>query len=174
MQYQGSVQDGAKDQVQVSAQAAVRTQRQIEGKAIVPFTLKDVIAVTARLAQLLAQEVDLLNEMRVKDIEKVQDEKQRLTRSLVLMRRELDRRPDLLKSEDPEDMQVFKQVAEIFEHVLHENNRKLMLAKEINHRVVQAISDVVQEETMRAGYNKRGMNSRQLHATPSISLNQTI
>ena len=39
------------------------------------FRIQDVVMLTARLAQLLAEEVDLLGDMKVKKIEALQQEK---------------------------------------------------------------------------------------------------
>lgn len=159
------------DAVNVGAAARMHMQG---GRGRQPVELRDMIAVTTRLAQILAEEVDCLDEMRVHDIEKLQDEKRKLSRTLELMKREIERRPDIRRGFVAEEVEVFRQVSEIFDEVLQENHRKLLIAKEINFRVVQAISDVVREESVRAGYNRRGAADGHRDATPSVSLNKTI
>lgn len=139
-----------------------------------PVQLGDMIAVTARLAQILAEEVDCLDEMRIADIEKLQDEKRRLGRTLEAMKREVERRPELKNTFALEEIETFREVSEIFNEVLHENHRRLLVAKEINFRVVQAISDVVREESQRTGYSRRGTQAESRDKAPSISLNKTI
>ena len=44
-------------------------------KEVIDFKAQDVVMLTARLAQLLAEEVDLLTEMKVKQIDSLQKEK---------------------------------------------------------------------------------------------------
>lgn len=163
------------DAVNVGAAAQMRMRHAETGnRDRKPVDLHDMIAVTTRLAQILAEEVDCLDEMRISDIEELQDEKRKLSRTLELMKREVERRPDIKRSFQPEDIAVFHQVSEIFEEVLQENHRKLLIAKEINFRVVQAISDVVCEENVRTGYNRRGKAGEARDGAPSISLNKTI
>lgn len=163
------------DAVEVGSAARARMQRSEGGtRPRNPIDLQDMIAITSRLAHILAEEVDCLDEMRISDIEKLQDEKRRLSRTLEVMKREVERRPELRQSFAAEDIEVFRQVSEIFNEVLQENHRKLLVAKEINFRVVQAISDVVCEESMRNGYNQRGLTGGHRDSTPYVSLNKTI
>ena len=152
---------------------AVAQMRMENGGVRTQLSLPDMIGVTARLAQVLAQEVDCLNEMRVRDMEKLQDEKRQLMRTLMIMKREIDRRPELKATFSEADKASFAQVAEIFHTVLQENHRKLLVAKEINLQVVQAISDVVKEEVMQSSYNQGGYHGTR-RDTPSVSLNKTI
>jgi flagellar biosynthesis/type III secretory pathway chaperone len=158
------------------ANSAHLHMRAAEGgvKSRTPIKLPDMIAIVARLAQLLAEEVDCLDEMRITDIEALQEEKRRLGRTLELMKREVDRRPELQETFAAEDVEVFHDVSAIFDEVLQENHRKLLVAKEINFRVVQAISDVVKEEAVRHGYNQRGKTGAMRDVAASISLNKTI
>lgn len=161
------------DAVEVGKAAQARMGRQAKGESV-PVNLPDMVAIMARLAQVLAEEVDHLDAMQIKKIEGLQDEKRKLSRTLAIMKRELDRQPELLESTDAEDVAAFQKVARIFDEVLQENHRKLLVAKEINYRVVQAISDVVEEEALRPGYNQRGTKARRRDGTPSVSLNETI
>lgn len=163
-------QTGNADAVNVGAAARVK----MEGGQQPVVQLADIIAVTARLAQVLAEEVDLLDAMRIRDMEGLQEEKRKLIRSLTMMKRELDRQPDAKANFAPGDVQAFHQVSQIFNEILQENHRRLLVAKEINLQVVQAIADVVKEESERAGYSRKGGKKMGKDAPPSISLNETI
>ncbi|MCH2546191.1 MAG: hypothetical protein MK052_01075 [Alphaproteobacteria bacterium] len=162
------------DVVNVAPATQMRMSKSENGVGRAQIKLPDMIAITARLAQILAEEVDCLDEMRISDIEDLQEEKRRLSRTLEMMKREVDRRPELRETFDDEDIATFTEVSEIFNEVLQENHRKLLIAKEINFRVVQAISDVVKDEMIRHGYNKRGTTGALRDGAPSISLNETI
>lgn len=159
-----------KDAIEVGRTAQMR----MEGAVRTQVDLSDVITVTVRLAQLLAQEVDYLDAMKIRELEGLQEEKRKLAKALVMMKREIERNPDVKKSFKPADVDTFTRVSEIFDGVLEENYRKLLVSKEINLRIVQAISDVVKEETLRTGYNKKGLKGHQREAPPSVSLNETI
>lgn len=162
------------DTVNVAPAARMRMQEDGRSRGPISVKLPDMIAITARLAQILAEEVDCLDEMRIRDIEALQAEKRRLTRTLEAMKREVERRPEIRDGFTAEDIETFHDVSTIFDEVLQENHRKLLVAKEINFRVVQAISDVVKEEMVRHGYNQLGTTSQQRVGAPSISLNKTI
>lgn len=160
------------DAVNIGATAQMRMGAEQPQRRTI--NLSEMIAATARLAQILAEEVDCLDEMRITDIEKLQDEKRRLTKGLEIMKREVERNPEIAKTFAAEDVAAFHEVSKIFDEVLQENHRKLLVAKEINFRVVQAISDVVKEESQRIGYTQRGKQPSARDTAASISLNKTI
>lgn len=136
--------------------------------------LNDMVAVMARLAQILAQEVDLLDDMKIKEIEKLQDEKRKLTKLLTTMKRDMDRAGVSVQDFAEHEIITFHEMAIIFNDILQENQQKLLVAKEINYRVVQAISDVVQEEAQRPGYGRTGTKSNDRAGSASVSLNERI
>lgn len=139
------------------------------------FQLHDLTTLTVRLAHVLAEEVDCLEQMRVKQIEKLQDEKTRLTRTIAAMKKEIEQVPDYSEYFSEEEKGEFRRVAEVFAEVLEENRQKLLVAKSLNEQVVHAIADVIREESSRAGYNQRGKTgSANRDGTPSVTLNKTI
>lgn len=141
-----------------------------------PLVLKvqAVITLAARLAQILAEEVDLLAEMKVADIKKLQPEKLFLVNALDAQRKLLDKHPELLATIPPQDKRDLEEVVKVFNHVLAENHRKLLLAKEVNHRIVQAITDVVMKHTRRMAYNGKGATGSAPYETLSVTLNERI
>lgn len=144
--------------------------------APIEYTLKiqDVITLTARLAQLLAQEVDLLSEMKVGDIEALQEEKLFLVNALDAQRKLLDKNPHLLETIPSQDKHDLQEVVNVFNDILEENHRKLLMAKEVNHKVVEAITRVVRESTASKSYDGKGYNGIAPFETLSVTLNKTI
>lgn len=138
------------------------------------FKMQDVITLTARLAQLLAEEVDLLGDMKVKRIEALQQEKIFLTNALDAQRKLIERHPYMMDTIPSRDKKDLEEVAAVFENILEENHRKLLMAKEINHKVVQAITDVVKETTQSRTYNGSGYTGMAAFNTLSVTLNKTI
>ena len=136
--------------------------------------IKNVITLTARLAQLLAEEVDLLADMKVSKIEPLQQEKLFLASALEAQRKQLDKHPHLLSTITSQDKRDLKEVIDVFEGVLAENHRKLLVAKEINYKIVQAITAVVRENTLSKVYDDKGYNGVAAFQTLSVTLNQTI
>lgn len=135
---------------------------------------QDVITLTARLAQLLAEEVDLLTEMKIPQIEALQQEKIFLTNALEAQRKLLDRNPNLVETIPSQDKADMRQVFEVFNDILEENHRKLKLAKEVNHKIVQAITNVVKQNTQSNAYNGRGNTSGAPFEVLSVTLNKHI
>lgn len=146
----------------------------MEGARKANFDMHDVIAVLTRLAQIMAEEADLLDAMQVKAIEPFQDEKKRLAKMLTVMKRELDKTPETITELPYEERESFFQALKIFDGVLQENYRKLMVAKEINATVVHAISDVVKENARQPVYTRGGSMKEAGESLPSITLNQKI
>lgn len=136
--------------------------------------IQDVITITARLAQLLAEEVDLLGEMKVDKIEPLQQEKLFLVNALDANRKLLDRHPHLLETIPSQDKHDLREVVEVFNEMLEENHRKLLVAKEINHKIVQAITDVVKEHTMSRVYDGTGSTSNAPYESLSVTLNKRV
>jgi hypothetical protein len=136
--------------------------------------IQDVITLTARLAQLLAEEVDLLGEMKVAKIEALQQEKLFLVNALEAQRKLVDRHPGLVETIPSQDRKDLQEVVEVFNNILQENHRKLLQAKEVNHKIVQAITDVVKQSTRSKVYGGNGTTAQAPYETLSVTLNKTI
>jgi len=146
-----------------------------EKKVVVPeVKAKTLITLTARLAQLLAEEVDLLTEMKVAKIETLQQEKLFLVNALDAQRKLLAKHPHLIETIPSQDKQDLKEVVEVFNNILAENHRKLLLAREVNHRIVQAITDVVMQNTRRMAYNGKGITGSAPYESLSVTLNKRV
>lgn len=138
------------------------------------LSMPDIIAMVARLAQVLAEEADLLEEMKIPELEKLQPEKIRLTTALDRQRQLLHKNPDLLSAVSAEERAEFKGVSEIFEVIMKENHRRLLMAREINLKVVQAITEVVAENNGNKIYNAGGGSELPRPASISVTLNKTV
>jgi flagellar biosynthesis/type III secretory pathway chaperone len=136
--------------------------------------VRAVITVTARLAQLLAEEVDLLTGMKVSKIEHLQKEKIYLTNALEAQKKLIDKHPHVLDTIPSQDRYDLQQIVDVFNDILAENHRKLLLAKEVNHQIVQAITSVVKEHTQSKVYDDSGTTGMAPFESLSVTLNQTV
>lgn len=145
-------------------------------KKVAPPEIKaqDVITLTARLAQLLAEEVDLLGEMKVSKIEALQQEKLFLINALDAQRKLINKHPGLVETIPSQDKHDLEEVVEVFNNILEENHRKLLLAREVNHKIVEAITDVVKQNTLSRVYDGKGYTGTAPFETLSVTLNKTI
>ncbi len=135
---------------------------------------RDIIALTARLAQILAEEADYLSEMKVPKIEELQREKLFITGALDAQRKKLAKYPFLSETIPSQDKSDLQEVVNVFETILEENHRKLLMAREVNNRIVGAITAVVSDYTRSASYDGKGVNGNAPFETLSVTLNQTI
>lgn len=140
----------------------------------VKLKIQDVITLTARLAQLLAEEVDLLSDMKVSKIEALQQEKLFLVSALEAQRKLVDKNPHLLETIPSQDKKDLEEVVDVFRDILAENHRKLLLAKEVNHKIVEAITAVVKESSQSRVYDGKGVTGNAAFETLSVTLNKTI
>ena len=138
------------------------------------LNIQDVITLTARLAQLLAEEVDLLGDMKVHQIEALQQEKLFLVSALEAQRKLVDKHPHLVETIPSQDKKDLEEVVEVFNNILEENHRKLLMAKEVNHKIVEAITAVVKENTQSRSYGAKGVTTNIPYETLSVTLNKTI
>jgi len=137
------------------------------------ISIPDVITITARLAQILAEEVDLLQQMKIQKISALQDEKQRLTRALDIQKKLIARNPQALAHARAEDMEDLRAVTQIFNEILTHNHRQLRIARDVNQKLVEAICEVVTENTRHPQYDTKGNQSAQEDKKLSITLDQT-
>lgn len=135
---------------------------------------RDVITLTARLAQILAEEVDLLKVMKVKEIDKLQEEKLFLIDALETYKKILNRHPALSETIPSRDKKDLEALIEVFNNVLEENHRRLQMAREINHQVVKAIREVVTEHAETPYYGINGKRNIAPYERLSVTLNQAI
>ena len=138
------------------------------------LNVQDVITLTARLAQLLAEEVDMLGEMKVSKIESLQQEKIFLVNALDAQRKLIEKTPHLLETIPSQDKTDLQEVVAVFNDILEENHRKLLMAKEVNHKIVQTITQVVKENTASRAYDDKGYNGSAPFETLSVTLNKTV
>lgn len=76
-----------------------------------------------------------------------------------------------IPSQDKEDLQ---RVVDVFNDILQENHRKLLLAKEVNHKIVSAIKEVVRDHTTSKTYGGDGVTHYAPYETISVTLDSKV
>jgi hypothetical protein len=160
------MEDGALD-MEAIAEAAARAVYQPD--AISFETLKLLIA---RLAQLLAQEADYLDAMQIAGVASLQTEKKALVDALEKQKKLITRRSRMVGDMTDDQYDDLYRVVEVFNLVLGENHKRLMVAKEINARVVEAITELANENAKQGFYTHKGERSGD--PSVSLSLNRSI
>lgn len=137
------------------------------------INMENVMALIARLAQILALEVDHLEEMNVKGIDPLQNEKKWLTKAVELQLKRVQKYPYLLEEISEDDREDFRDLISVFNEIKRENYRRLMSAKVVNERVVQAITDVVNEHNRKPNYDGKGLPESKIDSV-SVTLNEEV
>ena len=126
----------------------------------------------ARLAQLLAQEADYLDMMQISGVAALQGEKKALVDALEKQQKLMARRNRLRTEMSEEQEDEFYHLVEIFNLVLGENYKRLLVAKEVNAKVVEAITELANENSRQSFYTSKGQRAGD--PSVSLSLNRSI
>ena len=135
--------------------------------------IDSIIALTARLAQVLAEEADYLGEMKISLVGELQKEKLALLDAIEAQKKFIDRNPELLARMSDDEALELAQIVEIFQSVLQENHRRVLVARDVNRTVVEAITAAVKETDAHSIYDERG-RPEAVGKAISMNLNQTI
>ncbi len=136
--------------------------------------VSDFITVIARLALVLAGEADALDRMQIRIVSDMQEEKMRLTSMLEKFKKYYDKYPgelDAIAAADKEDLQT---VVNIFTTILQKNHRRLMVARALNGKMIEAIREAVKEASTNKLYNTKGATQFAPRERLSVTLNQVI
>lgn len=134
----------------------------------------DVIALTARLAQILAEEADHLESMKISKVADLQHEKIMLTNALDVIKKQVAKHPQLLAEMDEQDREDLTQVITVFHQILEENYKRLNMARAVNQRIVEAITDVVRDQSLKDSYDHKGQSQKPVTQSLSVTLNEKI
>lgn len=136
-----------------------------------------LIQLIARMAKIMAEEADHLETLKVHKIRDLQEHKLLVAQALERAAQALRQNPHIVRQASMEDMQDLQRVIQIFDEVKFENHRRLMIAKEINQSVVDAIADVVTDYNASMIYDHSGTSDAMdtVFGKPlSVTLDQKI
>ncbi len=141
--------------------------------------INDLIQLSSRLIAVLEREVELLRAAKPSEIEKLQQEKSKLTAAYESQAKSLSSQPDLLEALQPVLRSELKRVTDRFQSAVAANEVALRAARETTQRVLQAITDEIgKNRSENAGYSARGYaasSSQKTSGQPlSISLDERL
>lgn len=122
--------------------------------------IKEIIAVTARLKQVLKQESEFLRQMQIRKAGTLQDEKNKLISWLEAQKKIIALNPQMKHGMHEDDHQAMSDLVDDFSKVVEENYHQASIAKAVNERVVQAVTDAMQARANVNIYNANGTTSR--------------
>lgn len=139
-----------------------------------PISMRTLIDLTSHLAQVLVKEIECLKTMKVREVEKLQKEKLRLTSALETLQKEIERNPDIRRQFSEDEMEEYSSVSQVFQEILLKNFRQLMVARDINTQVVSAVRDTLIESQSAPLYTGQGKGEMPPGHTLSIAINDVI
>lgn len=134
----------------------------------------DLITLTARLAQLLAEEADLLESQKIAKIADLQKEKLALLSALETFKKQVIKYPSLMENITDQEREDMVNVILIFNEILEENYRRLSMARAVNAQVVLAITEAVQEATRSEHYDRKGESGKPGVESISVTVNEKV
>lgn len=141
----------------------------------------NLIIVTESLAKLIAEEQDLLDRRRPREIAPLQDEKHRLTRTYAREAAALKSDPDWRRKVPPASMARLKSATARCRDLTEQHERRLAAMKNVSEGLMKSIGDAVarkqapaQSYNQRAGLYAAGTRPTSSPGAVSIALNQRI
>ena len=141
--------------------------------------INDLIQVSSRLIAVLEREVELLRAAKPSEIEKLHEEKSRLTAAYESQARTLASQPELLKALQPVLRSELERVTDRFQSAVTANEAALRAARDTTQRVLQAIADEISKSRPdNVGYSAQGYaasSSQKTSGQPlSIALDERL
>lgn len=135
-------------------------------------SVDELMDVTEQLADLLDEESEYLRTMQLQRLAPLHEEKIRLTQMMEQYQQLLATKPEIVQQASPEARERFAALAAEFTEIVKENFRLNAVARTVNQRVVQAISDAMFETQRPSTYNRQGNTSMSGGLAMSLNLNQ--
>lgn len=130
-----------------------------------------LIDLTGRLTAIMSQEIELLRAMRASDIGALQEEKVKLATAYASVFQAVRKTPSVVKNAAPQLREALKQATARLKATLDDNLLAVQAAKDVNERLIRAISDAVTQTRAAAPvYTATGSTAPVAAAAGSVSL----
>lgn len=106
----------------------------------------DLIVVASRLIALMEHEIEILRDMKIREIETLQVEKDQLANAYLEHTRTLRQDPAQMRALAPAIREELTQALGRLQDVFGRNERTLRAAREANGRLIQAVVDAIAEK----------------------------
>jgi flagellar biosynthesis/type III secretory pathway chaperone len=121
---------------------------------------------------LLIEESTLLAERRYGELSRLHEEKVSLSKQLESFQTMIEKNPALVKEAEPNAREELILLTDELAQQVQDNFRQVAAAKAVNHRVMQAIMDVLSDDQRALTYTRDGMAHSANDLALSINLNQ--
>ena len=134
--------------------------------------VQDIIDVSGRLTELMAEEAECFRTMDIASIAEMQEEKNQLLIWLEAQQKMLAVHPNPAALIDDDERAELEEAMELFTSVAEDNFQQASIARSVNKRIVEAVTKAIREQEVVNTYTPHG-NNRDNHNVPvSYKLNQ--
>lgn len=140
--------------------------------ALQPISFRELTQAAQRLSELLMEESEHLRLMRVTELAAMQEEKLRLTRLLETAQATIAADKNFLANARPGEREELLLLADDLAYAVEENFRHASVARAVNRRVMQAITEVMSDQQRPATYDRMGLTNQSASLTLSLNLNE--
>ncbi|WP_299380697.1 hypothetical protein [uncultured Kiloniella sp.] len=143
-------------------------------------TVHSVIATVKGLVSVMSREIDLLRAMKIKEMSELQEQKLVLVNAYEQGSSQLKKDPSFMQHLDPLLKEELRDVIQLLNTTVTENETALLAAKTSNERLMQAVVEAVQEQKIKSStsYSQTGVLAAQkaqtAQATTPMHLNQCL
>jgi len=143
-----------------------------QAHAIKVLSIDELMQATLRLSDLLQEESQLIQEMRFKDLPKLQEEKIKLTALLEMYQQRLATDASFVRSADEKVREELLLLTDDLAYTVEENFRQVSTARAVNSRIMQAMMDVMNDQHRTGTYGRTGAATGTGDMALSMNLNQ--
>ena len=136
------------------------------------MSVDELMETTLRLSDILARESEMITKMQYKELAPLNDEKLKLTAVLEVYQQVMASDPGFVKQADAKTREQLILITDDLAINVEENFRKVSVARAVNARVMQAITDVMSEQHRPSTYGRNGLASQKHDLALSVNLNQ--
>ncbi|KLN60307.1 hypothetical protein WH96_14145 [Kiloniella spongiae] len=143
-------------------------------------TVHSVIATVKGLVSVMSREIELLRAMKIKEMSQLQEQKLVLVNAYEQGSSQLKKDPSFMQHLDPLLKGELRDVIQLLNTTVTENETALLAAKTSNERLMQAVVEAVQEQQVKSStsYSQTGVLAAQkaqsTQSTTPMHLNQCL
>ena len=139
---------------------------------LMAFDVEELMATTLQLSQVMERESELLTAMCIPELAPLQPQKIELTQKLEAYQAVIRTRPEILREMPETTREKLMAMTHQFGQIMADHLRRIMVARSVNGKVVQAIFDAIAEQQQVPTYGKDGVSGGVTPPPISITYNQ--
>lgn len=134
----------------------------IENKEVTlpELSLENIVKDTIELKEVLTKETELLRDSKLNEVKDLYSQKINLIARLEIQKELLEKNPEIIRNKPQEVVDSIRLLGDEMLLAARNNFHEVLKAKEVNKRVVEAISFVAaKDKNSAAGYDKNGIST---------------